>query len=103
MVAICLGNQHQCSRTRGKRTTHLESSLTVIVHLELNHDALIEVQLSEFKWICWSDEVQLAETAEQVRNFIWGDDRAILALNEKETSKEISSDRLQKCERTNLR
>ena len=68
--------------------------MTVIIHLELNHDALIEVQLSEFKCICWSDEVQFTETAEKVRNFIWGDSRAILALDEKETLKEISSDRL---------
>jgi hypothetical protein len=48
----------------GKRATYLESSLTVIIHLELDHDTLIEIQLSEFKCICWSDEIQLAETAE---------------------------------------
>lgn len=71
--------------------TYLESSLAVIVHLELNHDALIEIQLSELKGICRSDEVHFTETVEQLSNFICGNGWAIFALHEEEASKKLAS------------
>jgi hypothetical protein len=76
--------------------------LTVVIHLELNQDSLIEVELSKFKWSGWSDEVQFAETAEQVSYLLWGDDGAILALDEEQTS-EKSALAILGCESENLR
>jgi hypothetical protein len=76
--------------------------LTVVIHLELSQDPLIEVELSKFKCAGWSDEVQFAETAEQVSYLLWGDYGAILTLDEEQTS-EKSALVVLGCDRENLR